>query len=106
MSRSQTITSKSEVMNILANNLDEFSAFGVRKVGLFGSFVRNEQHDQSDIDILVDLTNHDYWNYCDLLDFAEGLFPGRKVDVVTKGGLDCNSGVVILREVEYANQSN
>ncbi len=55
---------------------------GVKKVGLFGSFVRDEMREDSDIDILVDIEND-----MSLLDFV-GLkleieeVLGMKVDLV------------------------
>lgn len=32
--------------------------FGLTKIGLFGSYVRNEQHKNSDIDIVVEIESH------------------------------------------------
>ncbi|MGL6338094.1 MAG: nucleotidyltransferase family protein [Waterburya sp.] len=94
---------KTDVLNTLKENLDKFAQFHVTKVGLFGSFVRDEQTENSDIDILVDLESSDFFNYCALLDFAESLFGERKVDVITKSSLDSISGRNIFREVEFVN---
>ena len=73
------------------------------KVGLFGSFVREEQTDNSDVDLLIVLNNSNYMNLCRLLDFTNTLFGKRTTDVVTKKSLDETSGINILREVEYVN---
>lgn len=40
-------------MNILKANLNNFTLFGVTKIGLFGSFVREQQTRSSDIDLLI-----------------------------------------------------
>jgi predicted nucleotidyltransferase len=40
-------------MNILHQNRDRLKALGVKRIGLFGSFERGEQHPDSDIDLLV-----------------------------------------------------
>lgn len=94
---------KAEVLSVLEKNLKNFSRFNVTRVGLFGSFVREEQTAKSDVDILVDLNNNDFFNYCELLDFIETLFGERKVDVITKNSLDEISGITILKEIEYVN---
>jgi len=48
--------------------------FSVRKMGLFGSAVRNKADKQSDIDILVDLAEPTFDHYMDLK-FSKGLDP-------------------------------
>lgn len=42
--------SREEIQNTIKNYLDQFP---ISKVGIFGSFARNEDHSHSDIDILV-----------------------------------------------------
>ncbi|MEI6293382.1 MAG: nucleotidyltransferase family protein [Methanomicrobiales archaeon] len=63
--------------------------FGVTKIGIFGSFARNEQTRKSDVDVLVDFaqgyaTLH---NFIGLADYLEALFK-RKVDLITVEGVD------------------
>ena len=95
------VKTKQEVMQILSANLDRFAEFGVSEVGLFGSFVREEQTENSDVDLLIVLDNPDWKNYCHLLDFAETLFDERSTDVVTDRSLNEISGRNIFREVEF-----
>ncbi len=76
---------------------------GINKIGLFGSFTRQEQKKGSDIDILIDFqqdkeTFDNFMAVCDLLD---NIFKGYKVEVVTIGGLSPYIGPHILKEVEY-----
>ncbi|MDY6897379.1 MAG: nucleotidyltransferase domain-containing protein [Cyanobacteriota bacterium] len=97
------VSTKQEVINILKDNLDNFASFGVTEVGLFGSFVREEQTIDSDVDLLVNLHNHDWDNFCNLIDFAETLFKGRKVDIIAENPISGYEGVNICREVEYVN---
>ncbi len=63
--------------------------FGVTKIGIFGSAVRGEDRADSDVDILVELSpDHlTFRNFTALADFLEELY-GRKVDLLTVGGLD------------------
>jgi predicted nucleotidyltransferase len=55
------VRTKAEVMQVIKNNLDNFKLFGVSEIGLFGSFVREEATDQSDVDLLVNLQEYDYY---------------------------------------------
>lgn len=64
--------------------------FGVVKIGgAFGSTARGEERLDSDVDILVELSPDrlTFRNFTALADFLEELY-GRKVDLVTVGGLD------------------
>lgn len=60
--------------------------FSIEEIGLFGSYVRNEATEDSDIDILVkmEFKKGMYHNFCRLHEFLESLF-GRKVDLIEKG---------------------
>ena len=72
---------KREVMNVKAR-------FGVRRMGLYGSVVRDEAGDQSDIDIPIelDLESVSYQKYLDLEQYLQSLF-SRRVDIVTTDGV-------------------
>jgi len=80
-----------------------FELFGVNKIGLFGSYVRNEQHPQSDIDILVDFDpeKETFDNFMNLYNYLEELFNSEKIEVVTINGLSPYIGKYILKEVHY-----
>lgn len=54
---------------------------------MFGSAARDELHDESDIDVLVEFERAaTYDGYFDLKEFLEQLL-GRRVDLVTEKGL-------------------
>lgn len=74
---------RSDILNLLDQNRETIKSLGVKELGLFGSFARDEQTTKSDVDLLVDLENHTFHAYMDLLFFLEDLF-GRKVDLVMK----------------------
>jgi len=64
--------------------------YGVTEIGVFGSFARGDQNADSDIDISVEL-NHDkvpvgLFEFAGMQFYLEDLL-GRKVDLVTKGGI-------------------
>jgi hypothetical protein len=59
--------------------------FGVKKIGIFGSFARGDEHERSDIDIEVafEQGSDTYRNYIGLALYLEELLAGRRVDLVT-----------------------
>jgi predicted nucleotidyltransferase len=75
---------------------------GLTSLALFGSVVRGAARPDSDIDLLVDVTPGAQFSLIDLVavkDFLEDQL-GRKVDVVTKGGLKPAIRDRVLREAE------
>lgn len=58
--------------------------FGVKSIGLFGSYARRDEAEDSDIDFLVEITPPLVKNYFGLLSFLEEKF-SSKVDLITKG---------------------
>ena len=63
--------------------------FGVKRIGIFGSFARGDQTMKSDVDVLVELADgySTLRNFVGLADFLEELFR-RKVDLLTIEGID------------------
>ena len=45
---------KEEILKKIRENRDKIRSFGVRRIGIFGSFVRGEEKEGSDIDIIVE----------------------------------------------------
>lgn len=58
------------------------SELGIERIGLFGSFVRNEAGPESDIDIIVTLTRPDLFLYSTITRQLETVF-GRHVDLIS-----------------------
>jgi Predicted nucleotidyltransferases len=71
------------------------------ELGIFGSYVRGEQNEESDVDVLVDYTEAP--DLIELIDLENYLSDnlGMKVDVVTKNGLKPRLKERILSEVVY-----
>lgn len=66
-------------------NRDEIKAFGVKQLGLFGSYAKNISiHKESGVDFLVEFEQgkKTYDNFMDLSFYFEELL-GRKVELVT-----------------------
>jgi predicted nucleotidyltransferase len=100
--------SKKHIKDEILSNSLLIRQHGISKIGLFGSFARQEQTSGSDIDILIDFqqdkeTFDNFMAICDLLD---SIFKGYKVEVVTMGGLSPYIGPHILNSVEYVQIAN
>lgn len=97
------MTTKDSILKTLKSNKQKLSKFGIRNVGLFGSYIRNEQSFESDIDLLIDFEpdKENFDNYMAVYDFFENLFQNEKIEVVTKNGLSPYIGSKILNEVLY-----
>lgn len=57
---------RDQVLSILSSHADEIRRLGVNHLALFGSTVRNEARDDSDIDILVDIDETRRFSLVDL----------------------------------------
>ena len=92
------------ILQTIASHKKQLVDYGVIKIGLFGSFVRNQANDGSDIDILVDIVKEKrtFQNFMTLNYYLEDLF-GRKVDLITMQTLSLYIGPHILKSTEYAS---
>ena len=74
--------------------------YGVKRIGIFGSFARSEQTRSSDVDVLVEFADGQatFDNFMQPVYFLEGLF-NRKVDLLTVGGIDKYIRSRVEREV-------
>lgn len=97
------MTTKENILKTLKSNKAKFSTFGIRNIGLFGSYIRNEQSTESDIDLLIDFETdkENFDNYMAVYDLIEKIFKNEKIEVVTKNGLSPHIGPKILNEVHY-----
>lgn len=97
------IKTKQDILNLLDQNRSHLKALGVRRIGLFGSFVRGEQHPDSDIDLLVEFDpgRKTFDTFMELSFFLEEVLEHR-VELVTLESLSPYLGPHILKEVEYA----
>ncbi|RHR58312.1 nucleotidyltransferase family protein [Parabacteroides sp. AF17-28] len=95
---------KKTVLNKLSFLKERLSSqYGVSKIGLFGSVIREENRKNSDIDILIDFQEgkETYQNFLSVCETLEELFQKHKLDIVTLKGLSPFIGKQILNEVEY-----
>lgn len=95
---------KAKIYAELQKHKNRLHQYGVKEIGLFGSFVRGDANEKSDIDFLVDFDSgkKTLGNLVDLGDFLEMIF-NKKVDIVTPQGLSPYIGKYILKEVQYVS---
>ncbi len=60
--------------------------YGIRKVGIFGSYSKGIPNETSDVDIFVEFERPVGFKFIELVEYLEHLL-GRKVDVLTPAGL-------------------
>lgn len=94
---------KRAIIKSLHKNLKEIKGYGIKQIGVFGSFARSTQNSKSDIDVLVEFypEQKNFDNYMELKFFLERLL-SRKVDLVIKEAIKPRIKRYILDEVLYA----
>ncbi len=96
------INDRKELEQVLRDHEQSLRALGVRRLGVFGSFTRGQQHRDSDVDLLVEFEEgaKTFDHFMGLALLLEDLL-GRRVELVTPEALSPYIGPRILREVEY-----
>lgn len=77
------------------------SRFKVKNIGIFGSYARGEEKENSDVDILVELEEPLGLDLVELIYLLEERI-GEKVDMVTSKSLRSEFEEDILKEVVFA----
>lgn len=91
----------SEIKQVLAQIKPELTRrFHVQSLGLFGSVVRDDFSQSSDIDIIVDFDRPIGIEFIDLAQFIEQRLQ-KKVDLVSRRGVKDKYFNVIEREIVY-----
>ena len=98
-----------DIFDVLHKRLPDLrERYGVRSLGVFGSYVRGEQRRDSDVDVLIEFDDDAkpglFW-FIDLQhELSDAL--GVKVDLVEKKGLKPYIGKRILEEVVYISETS
>ncbi len=99
LKREENMT-KTLIINFLKQNKEMMeSKYQVKQIGLFGSYAKGSQTDNSDIDILVDMPSS-FDNYYDLKEFLEANLQ-KKVDLGLIGALREQLKEKIFSEAEF-----
>ena len=51
----KNVLTKKEILALIQKNLEILKCYGIKKIGVFGSFTHSSQRNMSDVDILVEL---------------------------------------------------
>ncbi|MEW6686009.1 MAG: nucleotidyltransferase domain-containing protein [Candidatus Edwardsbacteria bacterium] len=86
---------KDEIIKLLQENRDVFKKYGVKRIGLFGSWIVGRQTKKSDVDLLVEFDLNSFGKnfkglfeaFMELSYCLEILF-GRKVDILTPDSVE------------------
>jgi len=96
-----TVATKKDVVDRLSDVEGRLRSLGVKRLGLFGSFVREEQLPASDVDVLVEFQpgKKSFDNFMRIAFLLEEVLE-RAVEMVTTEALSPHLGPRILEEVE------
>jgi len=100
------VNTKKDIQDSIAESHSILNGLGVKSIGLFGSFLRDEAQKDSDVDLLVDFHSgkKSFDNFMELSFYLEDLF-GRRVEIITPQSLSKHIGPHILKEIEIVYQS-
>lgn len=98
---STAVTNRDMLLDRLHRNSGRIKSFGVKRLGLFGSFVRGTATAESDVDLLVEFERgkKSYDNFMELGSYLEEVL-NRKVELVTPQSLSKHIGPHILNQVQ------
>lgn len=78
--------SKDKIIDIIKRHKSDIKKLGVKKIGLFGSFLKRTNTKKSDLDFLVTFNKPTFDNYMELKFMLEKLFK-KKVDLIMEDNL-------------------
>jgi predicted nucleotidyltransferase len=98
------VQSRHDVLGALQSHSAQLRALGVSRVGLFGSFLRDQARGVSDVDLLVEFQpgKKSFDNFMNVSELFESVF-ARRVALVTPESLSPYLGPRILQTVEYVS---
>ncbi len=98
---------KEHIIAVLKINRQKLIDLGTYKIGIFGSFAKNNANANSDIDIYIEFEKgkKNFKNYTGAYLFLKDLLK-REIDFVTPESLSPYIGPHILKEVEYVPLHN
>ncbi|MBS3947476.1 MAG: nucleotidyltransferase family protein [Dethiobacter sp.] len=91
------------ILSRIEGKMETIKEYGVKRIGLIGSYAQNNQSVDSDIDLLVEFNKKEktFDNYMELKFFLEDMFV-RKVDLVIAETIKPDLKSEIVGSVKYA----
>ena len=98
------VTSKRDIIQLIESRASSIKELGADRLGIFGSFAREEQKETSDIDLLVEFRPgmKTFNNLIDMADLLETLFQ-KKVDLLTWEGMAGFVQNEVKKDIEYVS---
>jgi len=96
------MTPSEEIFSQLSGLKKELAKkYSVKKIGIFGSFARDDANERSDVDILVEYNESPgFFEFIELEDYLKEKL-GRNVDLATKNALKPTIRKRVLSEIRY-----
>jgi predicted nucleotidyltransferase len=98
----EPVKTKKDLFERILFNQEKIRTYGVARLGVFGSFVKDTANEQSDVDFFIHFEpeRKTFKNFMKLAEILEEI-TGRKIELVTPQSLSKYIGPYILKEVEY-----
>lgn len=100
----KNMLNKDDILKYLKENKEIFhQLYGVEKIGLFGSYARNDQTNSSDIDILIDMesgTEHIFDKRLQLRELLTERF-SKNVDICHERAIKPFFREIVLKDAIY-----
>ena len=91
---------RAEIAALLREEYSHLVAeYGVKRIGLFGSYARGIPSEASDVDIVVEFERPIGFRFIELTEYLERLL-GKKVDVLTHAGIHGIRIARIAKDIE------
>jgi uncharacterized protein len=98
--KERLMLTKHEIARILGKNRAYLaSEYGVKRIGLFGSFAKETPTAISDVDLIVEFDRPIGFRFVELADYLESLL-GKSVDIITPAGVQGIRIERIARSIE------
>jgi uncharacterized protein len=96
------VQTKKELLERILASEGEIRSYGVKRLGIFGSFVRDEAKENSDVDFFIDfdIEYKTLKNFFRLARYLQNLL-GRRVEIITPQSLNKFIGKYVTQQVEY-----
>ena len=79
---------REEILQKLRENKQELQQkFPLKSIALFGSYARNEQTLESDVDVMVEFSQPVGFEFLDLQEELERILKPLKIDLISKKGI-------------------
>ena len=92
----------SNIMDLIRKHRTELKNTGLKTIGLFGSYSRGENSEDSDVDLIIEFEEgtKNFHNYMEACEILENIIQ-KKLDIVTPESLSPYIKPYIDKEVVY-----